>query len=153
MQLQRHQSSPIFTNSKTFLMYLKRLASFTNFWPQETKVLTYKICQSEKWLEIMADFVSCHMESLWVLCAVFSSLSHVRLLAAPWTATHQVPLSMRFSRQEYWSRLPCPPPRDLLYPRTEPESPTSPALQADSLPLSHRGGLFCGQSNIIVKNK
>ena len=34
------------------------------------------------------------------------SLSHVRLLATPWTAAHQAPPSMRFSRQEYWSGLP-----------------------------------------------
>ena len=41
-----------------------------------------------------------------------------------------------FSRQEYWSGLPCPPLRDLLDSGIEPGSP---ALQADSLPLSHRG--------------
>ena len=38
------------------------------------------------------------------------SLSHVRLLATPWTATHQAPLSMGFSRQEYWSGVPLPSP-------------------------------------------
>ena len=41
-----------------------------------------------------------------------------------------------FSRQEYWSGLPCPPPGDLPDPGTKPRSP---ALQADSLPLSHQG--------------
>ena len=35
---------------------------------------------------------------------------------SPWTVTHQAPLSMGFSRQEYWSGLPCPPPGDLLHP-------------------------------------
>ena len=40
-----------------------------------------------------------------------------------------------FSMQEYWSWLPCPPPRDLPNPGIE---PVSPALQADSLPLSHQ---------------
>ena len=39
------------------------------------------------------------------------SLSHVRLLATPWTAAHQAPLSMGFSRQEYWSGLPLPSQR------------------------------------------
>ena len=38
------------------------------------------------------------------------SLSHVRLLAAPWTAAHQAPLSMGLSRQEYWSGVPLPSP-------------------------------------------
>ena len=57
--------------------------------------------------------------------------------ATPWTAAHQVPLSTGFSRQEYWSRLPFPSPRDFPYSVTEPGSP---ALQADSLPLGHLGG-------------
>ena len=43
---------------------------------------------------------------------------------APWTVTHQAPLSVGFSRSEYWSGLPCPPPGDLLDPGTEPKSPT-----------------------------
>ena len=42
------------------------------------------------------------------------SLSRVRLLATPWTAAHQAPPSMGFSRQEYWSGVPLPSPRSLL---------------------------------------
>ena len=45
---------------------------------------------------------------------------------------------MEFSRQEYWSGLPCPPPGDLPHPGIEPGSP---ALQADSLLVSHQGSL------------
>ena len=59
---------------------------------------------------------------------------------------HQAPLSMGFSRQEYWSGLPCPPPGDLSDPGIELASPVSPALQADSLPLSHQGSqvyIYC----------
>ena len=52
--------------------------------------------------------------------------------ATSWTIAHQVPLSMGFSRQEYWSGLPCPSPGDLPITGTEPRSP---AQQADSLPL------------------
>ena len=37
-------------------------------------------------------------------------LSRVRLLVTPWTAAHQAPLSMEFSRQEYWSGVPLPSP-------------------------------------------
>ena len=48
----------------------------------------------------------------------------------PWTVARQAPLSMGFSRQEYWSGLPFPPPGDLPSPGIEPRSP---ALQADSL--------------------
>ena len=62
------------------------------------------------------------------------SLSHVRLFVTPWTAAHQAPLSMGFLRQEYWGGLPFPPPGDLPDLGIILESP---ALQADSLPLSH----------------
>ena len=55
------------------------------------------------------------------------------------TVTHQAPLSMGFSRQEYGSGLPFLPPEDLPNPGIESVSPVSPALQADSLPLSHQG--------------
>ena len=67
-----------------------------------------------------------------VLCAVLNrSATSVQLFVTPWTVAHQAPLSMGFSRQEYWSELPCRPQRDLPNPRIEPRSPT---LQADSLP-------------------
>ena len=56
--------------------------------------------------------------------------------ATPWTIACQVLLSMGFSRQEYWSGLPFPSPGNLPDPRIE---PVSPALQVDSLPLSHQG--------------
>ena len=46
----------------------------------------------------------------------------------PWTVAHEAPLSMGFSRQEYWSGLPCPPPGDLPDPGTERVSLMSPAL-------------------------
>ena len=63
---------------------------------------------------------------MYIYIHILSHLSSVRLC--------QAPLSKGFSRQEYWSRLPCPSPGDLPDPGTEPESP---AFQADSLPLSH----------------
>ena len=44
---------------------------------------------------------------------MFSPFSYVRLCATPWTVAHQAPLSTGFSRREYWSGLPCPPPQDL----------------------------------------
>ena len=48
-------------------------------------------------------------------CAVLSCFNHVWLSATPWTVTHKDPLSMEFSRQEYWSGLAHPPPGNLLY--------------------------------------
>ena len=53
------------------------------------------------------------------------SLSHVRLFVTPWTVAHQVSLSMGFSRQEYWSGLPCPPPGALPDPGIELAAPVS----------------------------
>ena len=53
----------------------------------------------------------------------------LQLCLTPWTVAHQAPLPMGFSRQEYWSRLPCPPPGDLPKPGTEPACFTSPALK------------------------
>ena len=59
-----------------------------------------------------------------------------------WTVTHQVPLSVEFSRPEYWSGLLFPPPGDLPDPGIEPRSP---ALQADSLPFEPPGKLASAQ--------
>ena len=56
-----------------------------------------------------------------------------------WTVARQVPLSMGFSRQEYWSGLLFPFPGDLSDPGIEPVFPEAAALQADSLLLSHQG--------------
>ena len=57
-------------------------------------------------------------------------------LCDPWTVAHWAPLSMEFSRQEYWSGLPFPPPGYLPNLGIEPRSPT---LQADSLPFEPSG--------------
>ena len=57
-------------------------------------------------------------------------LSHVQLFATPWTIAYQAPLSMEFSRQEYWNGLPFPSPGDLPEPGIEPGSP---ALQTDTV--------------------
>ena len=59
------------------------------------------------------------------------SCSVVSNSATPWTIAGQIPLSVEFSRQEYWSGLPFPSPEDLPDPGIEPGSPE---LQADSLP-------------------
>ena len=90
----------------------------------------------------VVDLFGFLMEAAWTLI-VYSlrahlraqSLSCVRLFVTPWTVAHQASSSMGFSRQEYWSGLPFPPPGDL----------PDPGLlhflhwQVDSLPLSHLG--------------
>ena len=64
---------------------------------------------------------------------MLSHLHPVQRFVTPWTIARQTPPSMGFSRQEYWSGVPCPPPGDLPDPGTESTSLTSPALA---------GGLF-----------
>ena len=101
-------------------------------------------CQDWKWLysDTTRGFNGkkspplCFSGSHTLYACVLSHFSRVWLFVTPWTVTHQAPLSMGFSRQEYWNGLPCPLPRDLPDPGIKPWSPAS---QADSLQLSHQG--------------
>ena len=70
---------------------------------------------------------------------MLSYFSCVQLFATAWTVACQAPLSLGFSRQEYWSGLPCLSPGDLPDPGIEPRSPE---LQVDSLPMSHWGSPY-----------
>ena len=83
-------------------------------------------------LELLTDldFVSLALCVHHVLCCALS-LSRAQFFASSWIVAHQAPRSVEFSRQEYWSGLPGPPPGDLPDPRIEPRSPT---MQVDSLP-------------------
>ena len=80
----------------------------------------------------------------WGLAAAkcAQSLSCVHLFVTPWTVAHQAPLSMGFSRQEYWSRLPFLPPGDLPNPGMEPESSASPALAGEFFTIESPGLLW-----------
>ena len=70
---------------------------------------------------------------------MWNHFSCVQLCATPWTAAHLAPLSMEFSRQEYWGGLPFPSPRDLPHLGNEPTSLMSPALEGGSLTLVPSG--------------
>ena len=74
---------------------------------------------------------------------MLSHFSRGQLFVTPWTAAHQAPLSMGFSRQGYWSGLPCPPPGDLLDPGVKSTSLTSAALASVSLPLTSPDSQAC----------
>ena len=87
------------------------------------------VCGGERihvciWLSPFPFSWNCHRIANWLYVRAWS-LNCVWLLATP-----QAPLSVGFSRQEYWSGLPCPPPGDLPDPEIKPRFPT---LQADSL--------------------
>ena len=65
---------------------------------------------------------------MYIYACMLSRFSHVRFCVTLWTVAHQAPLSMEFSRLEYWNRLPFPPAGDLPNPGIEPASLMSPAL-------------------------
>ena len=91
------------------------------------KVRETEVCVSWLVWDIKQKWACCR-------CCLVTAVTAVRFCATLWTLARQAPLSMGFSRQEYWSGLPCPPPGDLPDPGIKLESP---ALQADSLPMSH----------------
>ena len=70
------------------------------------------------------------------MCAwVLSCFSCVQLFVTPWTVAHQAPLTMGFSRQGYWSGLPCPPPGNLPDPGIKPGCPVLPLLNHQGSPI------------------
>ena len=82
-------------------------------------------------------------------CVHACVLSRVWLFVTPQTVACQAPLSVEFSRQEYWSGLSFPPPEDLPDPGIDLETPSSPALQVEFLPLCHlRGPIFLDIASI-----
>ena len=74
---------------------------------------------------------------------VLSCFSHVQIFATLWAIALQASLSMGFSKQEYWSGLPCPPPEDLPDPGIEPMSLMSPALAGGFFTLVPPGKPNC----------
>ena len=80
-------------------------------------------------------------------CMHSQLLSRVQLFGTPWTVAHQAPLSMGFSRQEYWSALPFPPPGDLPDPEIE---PVSPALAGGFFPAEPPGSPQCLSSSVSL---
>ena len=74
------------------------------------------------WFKFFLSYLKNHS------ACMLSCFSRVWLSVILWAVAHQAPLSMEFSRQEYWSGLPCPPPGDLPDPRIESTSIMSPAL-------------------------
>ena len=88
---------------------------------------------------------------------MLSHFSCVQLFATLWTVARQAPLSMGFSRQEYWSGFPCRPPGDLPNPGIEPLSLTSPALAGKffTIRVTWAGwchSLYPGKSYLLCEN-
>ena len=81
------------------------------------------VARKESPLLISQQVPAVKQEAGMCACQIASVMSNS---ATPWTLAHQAPLFMGFSRQEYWSGLPCPPPGDLSEPGIEPTSLMSP---------------------------
>ena len=114
--------------------YLHVFIDWFNFYWLYQWIITHLFRESteitRKAHEKMLDIISHWREVKW------KSFSRVRLFTTPWAVAHQAPPSVEFSRQEYWSGLPFPSPRDLPNPEIEPRSP---ALQAAPLPSEPPG--------------
>ena len=78
-------------------------------------------------------------EDIFIYVCVVCTHVCAQVCPALWTVAHQAPLSMEFSKQEYWSGVPFPSRGDLPHPRIKPLSPASPALIGDPLQQSHPG--------------
>ena len=89
----------------------------------------------------------CKNGQLLSMC-VLNCISCVQLFATLWMVARQAPLSMGFSRQEFWSRLPCPPPGDLPESGIEPASLTSPELTGEFFPTSATWTLITYQDSV-----
>ena len=77
------------------------------------------------------------------LCIHAQTLNHCQHFVTPWTVAHQVPLSIEFSRQEYWNGLPFPIPGDRLDLGIKPTSPESPILAGGFFPVEPPGKPSC----------
>ena len=82
---------------------------------------------------------------------MLSHFSCVQLFVTLWTAAHQAPVSMGFSRQEHWSRLICPPPGDLPDPGIEPHLLHHVHWQAGSLPLVPPGKPSLKDDHLLIR--
>ena len=103
--------------------------------------VTKRFAREAKWLR-KQDRKNVHAFGCLLLCV--QSLQSCLTLCDPMDCSPPGSSVHGFSRQEYWSGLPFPPPGDLPHAGIEPESPASPALQADSLLLSHQGSSTFG---------
>ena len=85
-----------------------------------------------------------------VCVCVRSHFSRVQLFVTPWTIAHQAPLSMEFSRQEYWNELSCLPLEDFPYPGMELMSLKSPALAGRFFTSGHLSSISITQEKLII---
>ena len=118
------QSTPVFLPGESHGQ--RSLAGYNPWDCKESDTTKWLILHYYKHLPRLA-----HLARSFLLRSVYLMLSCVQLFVTPSTIAHQAPLSMKFSRQEYWSGLPVPSPRGLPGPEIKLKSPSSPALVGD----------------------
>jgi len=118
----------------TFMHWRRKRQPTPVFLPRESQgwgepggAAVYGVAQRRTRLKWLSSSSNSMASGSGFLCAVLSLQSCLTLFD-PMDVAHQAPLSMGFSSQGSWSRLPCPPPRDLCDPGIEPSSLTSPVL-------------------------
>ena len=112
--------------------HLRQVTSKDQLCPRPVARLFVSICQWKRGINDEQSRQTYGGNDFYFGCVcVLSCLVRVQLFAAPWTVAHQAPLSMRFSRQEYWSGLPFPSPGDLPDPGMETMSLAAPALSGE----------------------
>ena len=105
------------------------------------QAIVHRVAKSRTWLKWLSRhtyifYKGGHLgrvtKMLTVIMGMLSHFSRVWLSVSPWTVAHQAPLSMGFSRQEYWSGLPFPPPGNLPDPGIKPMPPALAGFPGDS---------------------
>ena len=136
-------------NTLSFRWHLWNLPEETTKQECRQRLHSVSLCPY-KFLPTFNGLMTFHMNSqLWGPC-MLSSFSWVQLFETLQTVAYQAPLSMGFSREEYRNGVPFPSPGDLLNPESKPTTLASPALQADSLLLSHQGSPWRWQISVLL---
>ena len=107
----------------------KEIGSFVESWMDLETVLQSKVSQKNKYCILM------YMYGIQKTVLLLSHQVMSNSFTTPWTIAHQAPLSMEFSRQEYWNRFPCPPPGESSQSRDQTHISCVSCWQVVSLPL------------------
>ena len=97
-----------------FMTLYRKQESRLSPWKRRNAKRVFSMTSAFSWQNSISLCPASFCTPIYIMCAsVLNHFSCIRLFATPWTVVYQAPLSTRFSRQEYWSGLLCPPAGDL----------------------------------------